>query len=89
MTKSGLPSQLYIAAENDHPPAHHLFFFALLIPFLAPKGDTIGIAATRGGHRETIEVCLETGVPFAAKNNKGRCVRLRVDRGLYAGIFTC
>eukprot|EP00903_Cladosiphon_okamuranus_P012766 g11934.t1 len=36
------------------------------------SGDTIGIAATRGGHRETLEVCLETGVPFAAKNNEGR-----------------
>lgn len=43
------------------------------------EGDTIGIAATRGGHRETLEVCLESGVPFAAKNNRGRCARLCVQ----------
>lgn len=35
-------------------------------------GDTIGIAAARGGHRQTLEVCLETGVCFAEKNKRGR-----------------
>ncbi|CAM9764815.1 unnamed protein product [Ectocarpus fasciculatus] len=36
------------------------------------SGDTIGIAAARGGDRETLEVCLETGVSFATKNRRGR-----------------
>ncbi|CAM9640707.1 unnamed protein product, partial [Ectocarpus sp. 12 AP-2014] len=36
------------------------------------SGDTIGIAAARGGDRETLEVCLETGVTFATKNRRGR-----------------
>ncbi|CAN0143410.1 unnamed protein product [Scytosiphon promiscuus] len=35
-------------------------------------GDTIGHAATQGGHLETLEICLETGVPFAVKNDSGR-----------------
>lgn len=67
-------------AESISPSPASFFFPA--------QGDTIGIAATRGGHRETLEVCLETGVSFAAKNKKGRYITLVVAVAVDIVAFT-
>lgn len=78
-TAPGLVAFHFSNASKTKNRPRHLLLIRPPLRSLASKGDTIGIAATRGGHRETLEVCLETGVPFVAKNNKGRCVCPRVD----------